>query len=280
MTRAGSGPRPRDSTKEAISAPRGRTPWRPFLSPERLGEVDSTNSELLRRAAAGAPEGVVIVADSQTAGRGRLGRRWYDRPGASLLCSILFRRDFEPEHLHLASTVVALAALDAARAVGAALSCKWPNDLVGPRGEKAAGILAEATPDAALVVGIGLNCAPVVTPDEAADTLSPPATSLADLAGRPVERENVLASLLEGVASRWERLASPGRVPSSVGALELMAEYRRACATIGATVRVDLGRRRIVGVADDVADDGRLVVSADGERVVVSAGDVVHLRSL
>jgi BirA family biotin operon repressor/biotin-[acetyl-CoA-carboxylase] ligase len=124
----------------------------------RFEELDSTNRYLLDQARAGAPEGLVAVADHQTAGRGRLGRRWEAPAGAGLLVSVLLRPSLPIEELHLCTVAVALAARSACtEAAGVEPGLKWPNDLiVGER--KVAGILAEAR-EGAVVVGIGVNVA-------------------------------------------------------------------------------------------------------------------------
>lgn len=220
-----------------------------------LPEVDSTNRYLMELARAGAPEGVVVVADHQTAGRGRLGRTWDAPPGAALLASILLRPDatvLPQDRWWQAPAAVALAAAAACARVGAAATIKWPNDLL--LGDaKLAGILAEAEADAAaLVVGIGINVAGA--PDGAASL------------GAPVARGPLLADLLEhleGWCRRWE---------------EVGGAYQAQCATVGQLVRVQTQARAFVGRAEAVEDDGRLRVLIDGAVVRFSAADVVHLR--
>ena len=115
-----------------------------FTDIRRFDTIDSTNRYLLDQARAGAPDGVVAVADHQSAGRGRLGRRWEAPTGANLLVSVLLRPDLPPPLRHLVPAVVALAASDAAETVtGLVLGVKWPNDLLGSDGRKVAGVLAE-----------------------------------------------------------------------------------------------------------------------------------------
>jgi BirA family transcriptional regulator, biotin operon repressor / biotin---[acetyl-CoA-carboxylase] ligase len=275
----------------------GRDGW--FRSPERLDVVDSTNRYLAERAREGAPEGSAVLAERQTAGRGRLGRRWIDAPGGSVLCSMLFRPVLPLDRWHLVSWVVALAARDAcADAGGVDLSCKWPNDLqFGDR--KVAGLLAETvvqpaggpapmTKPPALVVGIGINCNwPADWPstdDPDARALTARATSLDRVAGRPIDREAVTDRLLDRVAERYSLLiASPhdsrGVGPVGLrGAASVAAEYRRNLATIGCPVRVELADESFTGTALDVDDGGRLLVDVGMCIRVISAGDIVHLR--
>jgi len=257
-----------------------------FTDVRRFASIDSTNRYLLDEARAGAPAGVVAVADHQTAGRGRLGRTWEAPPGANLLLSVLLRPDLAPDQRHLATSAVALAAVDAVASLlvvpggrDGRIGVKWPNDLVAPDGRKVAGVLAEADLDpstpgtaAPVVVGIGIN---VNWP--AGDTDLPPelrgaAASLCQLTGAPVDREALLAALLAALGPRAAALSTaPGRAG-------LAADLRSACTTLGTTVRVDLPGGSFTGTATALTDDGHLVVDVDGTRRTVIAGDVVHLR--
>ncbi len=239
--------------------------------------VDSTNRYLLDEARAGAPDGVVAVADHQSAGRGRLGRRWEAPPGASLLVSVLLRPDVPPSDRYLVTAAVALAAAQAvADETGVALGVKWPNDLLAPDGRKVAGVLAEAEGDA-VVVGIGVNVAWPADDAELAgnglEDLTGRATSLAALAERPVPRDRLLAALLAALEPRVAALAG------AAGRGELAAELRDACTTLGNRVRVDLADGPVEGTAIDLTPSGQLVVETAAGRQVVSAGDVTHLRT-
>jgi BirA family biotin operon repressor/biotin-[acetyl-CoA-carboxylase] ligase len=245
----------------------------------RFREIDSTNTWLLAEARAGAPEGLVAVADHQLAGRGRLDRRWEAAPGAALLASVLLRPVLEPGALHLATALVALSALDACRrTAGVDAGIKWPNDLV-VGDAKLAGVLAEADPAAgggvpgsvAVVVGIGLNIDP---PDKAA---SPNATSLGELvadgsgSGVP-SRDALLSAFLRELERRRPEL------DDSQGRRVLSSDLRRRCVTLGRVVRVELGASELNGTATDLTDEGALVIETDDGPRVVTAGDVVHLR--
>jgi BirA family transcriptional regulator, biotin operon repressor / biotin---[acetyl-CoA-carboxylase] ligase len=269
-----------------------------FTDVRRFATLDSTNRYLLDEARAGAPEGVVAVADHQTAGRGRLGRTWEAPAGANLLVSVLLRPDLRPEQRHLAATAVALAAVDAIavsgaqpRAVGrpgaaggghrggSAVGIKWPNDLVAPDGRKLAGVLAEAdlasvTPGSAppVVVGIGINVNWPATDADLPPELRGVACSLRELAGGEVDREALLVSLLEALVLRVTALATPA------GRIRLADDLRAGCTTLGTTVRVDLADGSFVGTATSVTDDGHLEVDVDGTPRTVVAGDVVHVR--
>jgi BirA family biotin operon repressor/biotin-[acetyl-CoA-carboxylase] ligase len=245
-----------------------------------FAEIDSTNTWLLAQARSGAAEGLVAVADQQTAGRGRLDRRWETAPGAALLVSVLLRPVLEPESLHLASALLSLAALDACwQAAGARVGIKWPNDLVADDA-KLAGLLAEADPSAlggppgstAIVAGIGINIAP---PPPTAS--SGRATSLADLAAaglasRVPGRDELLAALVRELERRRPEL------DTADGRRALAADQRNRCVTLGRAVRVELPGSVIVGTALDLTDDGRLVIETESGRQRVAAGDIVHLR--
>lgn len=281
-----------------------------FTDVRHLAEVDSTNRLVLDEAAAGAPEGLVVVADHQSAGRGRLGRRWEAPAGANLLVSVLLRPALAWPDLHSAAVAVALAAAEACRRVaGVPAACKWPNDLVvGDR--KVAGILSEtlgptggpgggrAGGPAAVVVGLGLNVA-WHPPDPAGDRSSAPsgvpepgpegagtegtgpgpmvpalATSLEREAGRPVDRLDVLVRTLHELERRL------GLLSDATGRAELAAEYRCRSATLGRRVAVLTPAGRLEGTAVDLTPAGALVVEVAGERREVAVGDVVHLRPL
>ncbi len=237
----------------------------------RLGEVDSTNTYVRDRARHGDPAGLVAVADHQTAGRGRLDRRWESPPGANLLASVLLRPDLDGRDVHLCGGAVALAGADACREVaGVEPVLKWPNDLL-LEGAKLAGVLAEAefagSSLTAVVVGIGINVAWPGPPEAGG-------TCLDDVGGR---------------RSRWTARSSwttswppwnPGvrcskRAP---GGVALADEVRRRCGTLGQQVRVTLAGEEITGRASAIDDAGRLVVDTAAGPRPVSAGDVVHLR--
>ena len=232
-------------------------------------QIDSTNTYLREQARLGAPEGLVAVADHQTEGRGRLGRRWESPPGANLLASVLLRPNIDPADLHLCTTVVALAAMDACRVVaGVGTLLKWPNDLFVD-GAKVAGILAEAefagADLAAVVVGIGINVG-WPGPAEAGGT------SLEADTGSPVDRRVLLHALLAALGERRAGLEA------AAGRRALAEEGRRRCATLGQQVRVTLEGEEITGRAVAIDDAGRLVVETPAGSRRVTAGDVVHLR--
>jgi len=217
-----------------------------------VSETGSTNADLLAAGASGALDRTVLAADHQTAGRGRLDRRWEAPAGANLLVSMLLRE--LPENPHVVTQRVALAAIAACKATASvAVTLKWPNDLLLD-GAKLAGILAQTgtSPDGAfVVVGLGLNVG-----------WAPPEAACLGDATNP-------RSLLRALLSAFDELP-----------LDISVPYRAGLATIGQLVRVELpGERFITGRALDVEPDGRLVVLDDcAVTHRIDTGDVVHLR--
>jgi BirA family biotin operon repressor/biotin-[acetyl-CoA-carboxylase] ligase len=230
---------------------------------DHVATTGSTNEDLASAARAGDGSGAVLVTDHQTAGKGRLGRRWEDVPGDSLLVSL--RVPVPPDRA--AAAVRALAA--AARAAvdercDPPVLAKWPNDLVvldGAGAGKLAGVLAEFVdgPMPCVVIGIGINL-------RSADR-GLGATSVVQCGG-PDDRDGLLADILRGFARRLEDDAA------------VLEELRTHSATLGSPVRVELpDSTELRGTATELADDGSLVVTAaDGSRHVVGVGDVIHLR--
>jgi BirA family transcriptional regulator, biotin operon repressor / biotin---[acetyl-CoA-carboxylase] ligase len=213
-----------------------------------VAETGSTNTDLL--ALSDCPDRTVLVAGHQTAGRGRLDRTWDAPPGANLLTSILFRD--VPDDPGQLTRSIGVAAVDAVAAVvGVEARLKWPNDVLLD-GRKLAGILAQRSPDGAVVVGIGLN---VHWAPEGAARLGP-----------DVEPLTVLTELLRALRSQGT---------------DIHERYRALLDTLGRRVRVELPSGDIVGRAVDVARDGSLhVVDECAITHHVDAGDVVHLRDV
>jgi BirA family transcriptional regulator, biotin operon repressor / biotin---[acetyl-CoA-carboxylase] ligase len=230
----------------------------------------STNTLAAETAACGVEEIHAVLADQQTAGRGRQGRRWQAPPGTSLLCSLVVRPAVPPSMLGLLPLLTGLALAEAVDEASPDLqvALKWPNDLlVG--GRKGAGVLVETGPAGAVIVGIGVNVdwrGVDRSPEVAA------ATSLAEAAGGPVDRWAVLAALARSFATRYRVWL---REPAG-----FLDEYRKRCATIGAPVRVSLiSGETVTGRAADVTGDGTLLLGLpDGTARPVTAGDVEHVR--
>jgi BirA family biotin operon repressor/biotin-[acetyl-CoA-carboxylase] ligase len=302
---------PADRASNAADRARERLAGRRFADVRWTAETGSTNSDAMALARNGGAEGIVVVADHQTGGRGRQGRVWVAPPGASLLVTVLLR---PPSRVAgMAAMAVGVAMAEAIEQVtGRAPGLKWPNDLVVPAtvaaeaadgadaaggaataataettDRKLAGILAEAdwppgttasggwrepAPDDRLAVVVGVGVN-VNWPARLPDELAAIATALNHLTGHEVDRVDLLVAFLDRLETRYDQLV---RDPSPAA---LVDEWRRRSATLGRPVRVDLGSRDVEGTAVDLTDEGHLVVETpDGERQVFAVGDVVHLR--
>ncbi|MEV5551989.1 biotin--[acetyl-CoA-carboxylase] ligase [Streptomyces sp. NPDC052309] len=249
--------------------------WREVDVVQRTG---STNNDLVARAAEGtADEGAVLVAEEQTAARGRLDRQWTAPARSGLFFSVLLRPAEVPVPrwgwLPLLTGVAVATGLS--RAAGVDTSLKWPNDLlvtVGGEERKAGGILAERAGDDGVVIGVGIN----VT--LRADELPVPQAGSLALAGAvSTDRDPLLRGVLRSLEVWYGRWRAAGGDPAASG---LQETYAAGCATLGRTVRAELpGDRSITGEAVAVDGDGRLVLAtAAGVQEPVGAGDIVHLR--
>ncbi len=235
-------------------------------------ELDSTNRYVLGQAEAGAPEGLVAVADHQTAGRGRLDRRWVAPPGTSLLVSVLLRPGEPTEHWHLVTVAAALAVADALEELaGIRAGLKWPNDLV-VEDRKIAGVLAESSlggpGGTALVVGMGCNVDWPDMPEELRDL----ATACNLVSDRAVDREDLLVAFLHSLESMYAGLGD-------AATRERLRHRERQCsATLGRRVRVEQPDGVAVGTDVDLTAQGALVVDTADGRQTFAVADVVHLR--
>ncbi|HEY6294806.1 MAG TPA: biotin--[acetyl-CoA-carboxylase] ligase [Streptosporangiaceae bacterium] len=243
------------------------------------GVTGSTNADLLARAADGAPEGTVLAAEEQRAGRGRMGRAWVSPPRAALTFSVLLRPGtVPPARLGWLPLLTGVAVTSAVRAVAAVdAQLKWPNDvLVGAA--KLAGILAEAS-GGAVVVGIGLNVS--TEPGELPPAGPGPegsltATSLRAEGWATPDRDLMLTALLGEIEHWYLAWRNAGGDPQRCGLAE---EYTRLCATLGREVRVELpGGHLVLGTAVGIDPVGRLLVRVPDGDLPVAAGDVVHVR--
>jgi BirA family biotin operon repressor/biotin-[acetyl-CoA-carboxylase] ligase len=226
---------------------------------EVLSELDSTNAEALRRSAA-LPDLALILADAQSAGRGRRGRVWQSPPGANLYASLHWRHRLPPNALAGLSLVVGLACAEALHELGATeVRVKWPNDLLA-RGRKLGGVLIELAPDVA-VIGIGLN---LHMPETAAAQIDQPWIDLAML-DVALERHALAARLMTTLLPALELFNSHGLSAFS-------ARWIAFDALAGAQIMASAGDQRLQGEALGLAPDGGLRVLVDGsERVLHSA---------
>jgi BirA family biotin operon repressor/biotin-[acetyl-CoA-carboxylase] ligase len=247
-----------------------------------LPRTGSTNDVTRELAAQGAPDGTVVVADEQTAGRGRLGRRWLAPPGTCLLCSILFRPNLPPPRIQQLTMLCALAATDAIReTVDLHAQLKWPNDLVVKSQianrklqawKKLAGILTETgftgeRLDYA-IVGIGIN---VNVEPERLPALDLNATSILAETGQLTDRAALLAALLARAERRYAVLQA-GESPHQ--------EWASRLATLGQQVEATTSGETLAGVAETVDQDGALLLrTPDGILHRLTAGDVILHQS-
>jgi BirA family biotin operon repressor/biotin-[acetyl-CoA-carboxylase] ligase len=243
------------------------SPWR---SVQVLETVGSTNAVLAAAAADDAPEGTILVAEHQEAGRGRLARSWVSPPRAGLTVSVLLRPDVPAARrgwLPLLTGVALAEAVGEVAGVRAAL--KWPNDLLAADGGKLAGILAEAA-DGAVVVGVGLNVSTTAV------ELPEGGTSLLLAGAAGLDREALLVGYLRTLGERYRRWSAALGDPVGSG---LARDYLAWSATVGTSVAVSLPDGTVVeGLAEAVDWDGRLVVATEGGRVELASGDVRHVR--
>lgn len=238
-------------------------------------QIDSTNNEL-KKLVEDAPEGLLLITDHQTSGRGRFNRHWYAPPASSLLASLLFRPAFlPPEHIQQLTMLCSLAAVEAiARQINLPVGIKWPNDLVY-QGKKLAGILTEASflGNAVewVIVGLGLNVnvdfrTKIDGTEEDNASLAKTATSLQMIARRQIPRIPLLQSYLTEVEKRYDALKQ-GRSQH--------ADWAAHLTTLGAQVTVTTPENTFHGLAQSVDEAGALMVVLPTGRVErVLAGDV------
>lgn len=254
----------------------------------RYAQVTSTNDLAREFADAGQAEGLVITAEEQTAGRGRLGRKWIVPAYTSLQLSVLLRPPLAPPRIPLLTQMAALAITSALRnEYSLAPTLKWHNDVLLKSGgdlgykrnqtgldpappKKCAGILVETSFSgdqlqyAILGIGINVNFSIQDYPD-----LAPNATTIADALGHPVDRRALERGLLSRLDDYYTRLCKGENFRD---------EYRAQLSTLGHQVRVESPKGLIKGLAEDVDDDGALLVISDGNLTRLLAGDVTVLK--
>ncbi|MGH2427278.1 MAG: biotin--[acetyl-CoA-carboxylase] ligase [Candidatus Limnocylindria bacterium] len=216
-------------------------------------------------------EGVAVVADLQTDGRGRHGRRWLSPPGANLMMSVGLRPTLAASRAWWLGAAAALAVRDAA-APWAALQVKWPNDLLGPDERKVAGLLLETAIEgdrvqqAVIGIGINVNWRRAEMPAEIADG----ATSLAELAGVEID----LVALLDRLLSALDREVA--RAEAGTSPLE---RYRAVSVLDGRQVRLSVDGDELAGLAAGIGEDGSLLLDTAQGRVAVAHGEVIRVRA-
>lgn len=253
------------------------------LATQRMGqagvihfaETDSTNVRAREAAMDGAPEGTLLVAESQTAGKGRKGRSWLAGPGEGLLFSLILRPRIEPSRAALITLMTAVSVAEAIiEETGIEARIKWPNDIL-VHGKKLSGILTEMSMelDAVdhVITGVGLN---VNTPPDAFDeSIVSIATSIFAETGKPHSRVKLLKAILTKFESCYDTLVDEG-------AGTILCRWKELSDIIGRRVRVDLVRGEVSGVVDDIAPDGVLLLKDDaGEFHRILSGDVIYQES-
>jgi BirA family biotin operon repressor/biotin-[acetyl-CoA-carboxylase] ligase len=233
-------------------------------------ETASTNDVVDKLARDGVPEGVVVFAESQTRGRGRLGRKWVSPAGKGLWFSILLRPALRP-HETIRLTVASATALRRALHLNTGLDVKikWPNDiLIGQK--KVVGILTELHAEVDLVkyVTLGIGVDVNQTAEEFPAELRKSATSLRAALGKPVSRAVLAVTILRELDRDYQKVRSGGFA-------DLTAEWEKHCATIGQRVRITAGARQISGRAEALDGDGALLLRTDhGHLERIMGGDV------
>jgi len=237
-------------------------------------ETGSTNQDLLALAESKSyPEFFTLITEFQTAGRGRLDRKWQAAPGSSVMASVLVRPSFnDPAGISWLSLMMAEAIRTALASLGVDANIKWPNDVL-VAGLKISGVLAEANLDlSAVVVGFGIN-----VNQSAKELPTSSATSLLVAGASSLDRDNLLAQTLGSFKQLYLELADSGGDPVASG---LRAKIIESSATIGEVVEVCFpDGTSAVGEAIDIDEGGRLQVLSSAKTLTVSAGDVLHLRT-
>ena len=238
---------------------------------ERHASIGSTNDRARELLSATDGDGAVVVADEQTAGRGRRGRSWESPPGRNLYISVAIVPALAAADAWRLGLATAVAVADAVKAV-APVALKWPNDVVDADGHKLGGLLIETIAEgdrlrgAGLGIGINVNWRRSEMPAD----LRRSATSLADLEGAPVDREALLSRLLDRLEAEL--------VAVEIGASPL-ERYRARCSTLGTRVEVEVAEGVVSGRAVDLDETGALIVEEDGgRRHVVTGGEVPRVR--
>lgn len=253
---------------------------RPLLNTHDIGQVlhhfeliSSTNDHARELAEEGAGHGEVVIADSQTGGRGRRGRPWVSPPGLNAYFSVILRPELPPARAPELTLLASVAICDALRQANVPAAIKWPNDLL-VQDRKIAGILTEMASEpervhwAVIGIGVNVNAAATDFPPELRDV----ATSVLLERGEPAPRALFVAACLTALESWLDRHAEEGFEPVRLA-------WRERSATLGREVTVKTDGREIVGRAEDIDAAGALLVRTDEGIQRILSGDVIHLRT-
>src|SRR3990170_3113743 len=234
-------------------------------------EVDSTNDVAMQSGANGQAEGLVILSEGQSHGKGRMGRTWVSPKNVNIYISILLRPDISPQY---APVMTMMSAISTARAItevtGLETTIKWPNDILIDH-KKVSGILTEMNAEQErinyIVAGIGINVN--MKRQDFPEDLRMPATSLAECLGKRVDRMNLLLALIKILEQDYEELKNGGIV-------SIFRRWRKGCDILNRRIKVCLPNEEITGVAEDLTPEGGLVMRLDGrEKRIIYAGDVL-----
>ena len=243
-----------------------------FNKIEYVSETGSTNSDLASKAST-LPDGFTLIADYQTAGRGRMGRNWEAPPSANLLFSVLLHPKWPEERHQLVTPALALATVEMLQQLGMKASIKWPNDVIVERekSKKIAGILAEYVQqeNPVLVVGMGLN----IGWPKSEDSGPQESTSLT-ACGIDEDRWKLLGEILKNFEKRLVQITAEKEISGFI------EDYSSKSSTIGHKVRVDKPDGDIIGKAVGIEKDGSLIIENENGATSFSAGDVTHLRKI
>ncbi|MGC9489892.1 MAG: biotin--[acetyl-CoA-carboxylase] ligase [Thermovirgaceae bacterium] len=237
-----------------------------------LASTQEPAKELARQ---GAPEGLLVVADEQTSGRGRLGRKWQSPQGGSICFSVIVRPNLLPGRIQLLSFAAAIAVHETLENnFGVSFELKWPNDILY-RGAKVCGILTETASEPGkvhyAVTGIGINAnmdSRAISMDVAG-----PSTSLLAILGRPVHRGEVIASIIR-IMEREVR-----SLETAQGSKKCIDEYMKRCSTLGQEVIVRQEDKTLRGKAVGISDSGEIILVISGKERTLAAADITHLRT-
>lgn len=236
--------------------------------------LNSTNTSAMEFAEKGCPEGTVIIADSQISGKGRLGRKWLSPPGKNLYMSIILMPALSPRDAAVVTLMSAVACASSIKRLSAIpISIKWPNDIIVSN-KKLGGILTEIKADMDrifyAVIGIGININ--LTVEEMPDDIKGIATSIKNETGNTISRTQAALEILKELDKWYCLLLTSGKKP-------IIQEWRHLSSTIGCAVKVTVGDKIFTGVAEDIDEEGMLLLKQpDNSIKKISAGDVTILR--
>ncbi|MFP4481292.1 MAG: biotin--[acetyl-CoA-carboxylase] ligase [Thermovirgaceae bacterium] len=239
---------------------------------ESLASTQEPAKELARQ---GAPEGLLVIAEEQTLGRGRLGRKWQSPRGGSICFSVIVRPNLLPGRIQLLSFAAAIAVHETLeKDFGISFELKWPNDILH-QGAKVCGILTETASEPGhvhyAVTGIGMNAN--VDSRTIATDVAGKSTSLLAILGRPVHRGEIIASIVR-IMEREVR-----RLETAEGGRKCINDYKKRCSTLGQEVVVRHENETLQGTAVGISDFGEIILEISGKERTLAAGDITHLRT-